>query len=543
MDSVAECARVLLAATRDWQPGDGNASTVANARTMLAQMIYALDGKGFPAPVSDAVVKQPALRKIWKACLDAARSGLDENGKPQEPVAENAVFWISDSNNSTRLGDRAGLGLNWPFQPDSHVIRWSGPILDGADPRPKRLFFFDEFAKEAALELDADAGPGFWPRSSDVTAVSNEPVQAVTDQASGDNPRSRPWLATALFVVWGLSGLTLAIWLWTGARAMANAAGRLKDSACLSAAWTGDCGGKWSDELHTQLTSTGHKISDWIGKLLWTVSAEDPHLVLQVPFVLTMGSILTLMLAAGLATKGLWFGVLIDERNRISLSRTQQIAWTVLVLGALAIMGWCNAAAFTAAQTGWALFPTVPSAIWAALGINLLVTPYLSDVILKTKDQKGEAGKADRGAQSGNQDQQSGPALMVRSVVPARLQKNEDPARAKWADLITGETAGTQQELDVSRIQHVVISGALLTSYLLVLLNQLGNVQDIVKAFTSNASIFSAMPNVDGGNLTFLGLLGLSHSGYLWFKSKQPEGSTTTSEGGQAQAKVAEAAE
>jgi hypothetical protein len=169
IDPVSNCARVLFTTTKNWQSGDGVASTLADARSMLAQVVYALNGEGFPAPASDQAVKQDSLQEVWKACAVAARTVRPDQGKPRDPAALHVVFWVADSTNPGKLTDQAGLGLNWPYQPDSHVTRVSGAILDGSDPRPKRLFFFDKIAEDAAVDMDANASSGFWPHSNEAT--------------------------------------------------------------------------------------------------------------------------------------------------------------------------------------------------------------------------------------------------------------------------------------------------------------------------------------------------------------------------------------
>ena len=51
-----------------------------------------------------------------------------------------------------------------------------------------------------------------------------------------------------------------------------------------------------------------------------------------------------LILARGLATTGTWFGALVDNRNRVSLSRVQMLAWTVVLLGGYVVVGAFNVA-------------------------------------------------------------------------------------------------------------------------------------------------------------------------------------------------------
>jgi hypothetical protein len=246
--------------------------------------------------------------------------------------------------------------------------------------------------------------------------------------------------------------------------------------------------------------------------------------MLPLPFFLAMGSIVVLLLASGLATKGVWFGVLIDDRNRISLSRTQQVAWTILLLAALSIMGWFNAAVgAVASPTAASILPTIPGALWAALGVNLVATPYLSDLILDKKDPGRQPSQGAAAPDAVASKQQPGGFLGVASIIrPARLDENQNPQQASWIDLVTGETSNTDQQLDVSRIQHLVISGALLTTYFTALASQLGDIAGIIGRITTGVGAFAAMPPVDP--TTFVGLLGLSHAGYLVFKANAPEG-------------------
>ena len=177
------------------------------------------------------------------------------------------------------------------------------------------------------------------------------------------------------------------------------------------------------------------------------------------------------------------------------------------------------------ARSGWSLFPYMPGALWAALGINLIATPYLSDVILNRKDPQKDGAPGSPPSPDGSHDQPSPPGLLVRQLVqPARLDTNRSPKEAGWTDLITGETKGSDQALDVSRIQHLVISGTLLTTFFMALADALGDIdgESIISAIAANKSIFTDLPGVGTG--TFLGLLGISHAGYLVFKANSPEG-------------------
>lgn len=556
-DQISNCARILLATTGSWRPSDGNTSTLTDARGMLAPLIYASGATGFPAPATDDAIKQPEMQDDWKSCVAAARAAIDEDGNPHDPFGPYVVFWAPDPANPAKLG--GGLGLTWPTQPDSHVARVSGPILDKDDPKPKRLFFFDTINEAAALEADADARPGFWPRAMTKPADTAAPALPQAAVAAESIPK-RLGLATVLFVLWFISGGALALWLWETGSAMQSTALDFRQTggaACTTPsadkkiAWTNACETAWQttwkkfypdpetakaaaaptvppakakgpeQKAQNLLDSFRHTV----GGLLWST---DGHMSLFIPFVLTMASFVLLLLSVGLAKKGLWFGVLIDDRNRISMARTQQVAWTALLIGAMAIMGWFNSTGISlidqSARHTLDLLPYMVPALWAALGINLIATPLLSDAILNSKDTK----KKEESAANPQAHPPAAPVLAVRDIVkPASIATKRSPKEAGWTDLITGETEGNDQAIDISRVQHLVISGVLLTTYLMALADALGDVggASIMTAIANNKSIFTDMPGVGQG--TFLGLLGISHAGYLIFKANSPEGKST----------------
>jgi hypothetical protein len=480
-DRITNCARVLLALTKDWQAADGNAATLSDARAMLARTIYATDGDGFPNPASDELVKQSDLQDAWKACVAAARTGLSDSGEPYAAYGSYVVLWTADPSNPAKVGDVEGLGLSWPIQPDSHMSRVSGPIVDGPQGKPKRLFFFDAIAEEVAIENDGGAAPGLWPRTQIKAAAAPRGFGQLTAAAL-----ARPRWATAMFILWILSGIGLALGMW-----------------CLGAF------------MHP---TAGQNPTGAVGrllKLLW--SGQELSLVL--PLICTMVSMAILMLAAGLAWKGLWFGVLVDERNRISMSRVQQVAWTILLLSGVIVMAWFNAALMggpDAANAGFELFPSMVGQLWAALGINLAVTPILSSAILDSKAAP----------------QQGQTQLGLRSFVrPAALDTNPSPSEYSWLDLVTGETTDTENQLDVGRIQHLVISGGLLTTYFMALIGWLDHIPGsaVTDAIANHKALFADMPGVGSG--TFVGLLAVSHAGYLAFKARDGASPTTNASG------------
>jgi hypothetical protein len=350
--------------------------------------------------------------------------------------------------------------------------RFSGPVLDGADSKPKRLFFFLEPIDPDGMILDKDISSGFWPKPDIMSPAGR--VSAVQGMAAGSvvpAPAHRPVLATVLFILWLCMGAYVALWIWSAVDFASNSAPQ---------------GG-------------------WLEFLFWKpLKVDATHFSLVLPFVVTLITVGLLMVAAGLALNGRWFGVIIDERNRFSLSRAQQVAWTILLLGGLGVMGWFNAR--VGLPTGILdAFPSMNAALWAAIGINLAVTPFLSAAILDLKDQP----------------QQADAPVSQNIVRPAALHKNISAQDANWAELVTGETQGTDSQPDVSRLQHLVISGLLLTTYFIQLTNALAQV-------ATPPTTFAAMPPV---GQTFIGLLAFSHAGYLVFKARSKQVDSASEEG------------
>jgi hypothetical protein len=519
--SFSDCGRILLALTKDWQAADGRPATLANVRTALAKLIYALGGKGFPDPASDALVKQNS--EVWMDCLAAARAARDQNDNPLPADGKYAVLWAPDPANASTIAP--GLPINWPYQPTSIISRIFGPVIE-KDNRPKQLFMFDKVDESAAVDVGVHPSPGFWPKVPSMSA----PVQALARvDAAAPVAQKRPILATALFVLWVVSLLYLWLWQWVQGDiayrswttlqaniAKLDSANPLKSCTTLTdkkkLSWTVDCDKLWADARSAQKPPDSKSGDSWYGMIyrhFWT----DAQATLLAPFLWTLVATCLLVVAGGLgSSKGIWFGALIDSRNRFSLSRTQMMAWTILLLGGLSVASAFNAILVpTTLGSALEFIPAMAGALWAALGVNLVASPYLSALILDNKDEARV-----------EQQSSSDPSIMKSLVTPATLDVNRSPNEASWLDLMTGETAGTENQLDVSRVQHLIISGLLISIYLMLLAKLMDSVSGemIATAFKTGQPPFTELPPVGE---TFLGLLLLSHGGYLVFKARKTD--------------------
>lgn len=198
-------------------------------------------------------------------------------------------------------------------------------------------------------------------------------------------------------------------------------------------------------------------------------------------------------LIIGYLVNGRAAGAFIDNRNRLSLSKLQAGAWTVLVLSALATAGAYNAFApgvnYGSVE---ALAVTIPGDLLLAMGISatsLLGAPTL--LSLKADEQPAEDSVA---------------AANVKSAAPldvnGKLANKANVADASWSDLFTGEEVGNVGTPDLGKIQQALITLLLLALYAAY----------VFQSFSTGPTPFKALPTLDK---SFIWLMGISHATYL----------------------------
>ncbi len=199
---------------------------------------------------------------------------------------------------------------------------------------------------------------------------------------------------------------------------------------------------------------------------------------------------------AGKTICGYWCGCLIDGRNKISLSRLQMIAWTILVLSGFVTAAFFN---LTSDARFHSLDIAIPEQLWLAMGIST-TTLIGSPLVLGTK--RGKARKADP-------EQATETQLTLAELDPERgelvhdgfVVENESPADARWADIFRGEETGNGAKLDLGKIQMFFFSFVLLITY----------GAQLLALFRSGEAVHE-FPRLSDGMIT---LLGISHTGYL----------------------------
>ncbi len=232
--------------------------------------------------------------------------------------------------------------------------------------------------------------------------------------------------------------------------------------------------------------------------------AQPPSLLPAWALALAALSSLLAVIAYGLDRQPL--GFLVDERGRMSLSRLQLVAWSVLILsGYWTVSAWNIGIAHAGlAATGDQVLPTMSRDLWLLLGI-VFASPLASSLILKSKTEQGPA------KQDGQSDK-PGPTYVESQEVTNIGPVDARTTQRAWSfmDLFVGEYTGNRTAVDVSRLQQFIFTLLALIAYAVLLWQML----EVRKSST----MLPSMPDLQENAVA---LLGLSHAAYLAAKGIQ----------------------
>lgn len=204
-----------------------------------------------------------------------------------------------------------------------------------------------------------------------------------------------------------------------------------------------------------------------------------------IAWIASMAAFVMFFWILGLSLKNRALGVLVNERNRYSLSRLQMSLWTIVILPALLVVLLNNlyepggGAAFT---FNWQLL--------ALLGIS--VTSVVSaPMILSPKADIATVGATSQPSANPN-------PLGVNALV-----NNPTPDEASLRDFVLGEETSNAAGIDIGRIQMLTISLMAVVIY----------------GWMIGAALLPPSPahiaEMPAFNETLLGLVAISHAGYL----------------------------
>jgi hypothetical protein len=205
-----------------------------------------------------------------------------------------------------------------------------------------------------------------------------------------------------------------------------------------------------------------------------------------------------LVIVGGIA-KGRIDGVLIDERNKVSLSRLQTALWSVVVIGSIIAFSLIR---FKAGVPDPLNVP-VPEELLIAIGVTttaLVGTPIIHSV----KQQPEKRPNGDQATLTGRRLGLVGQPRMRGLIVV-----NEAPATASWIDMLRGEEAGDAAALDIGKIQMFWFTGLLVAAYAVMVGGQLP------PDGATTAIVAEKLDGLPALSASFIALLAISNGTYL----------------------------
>jgi hypothetical protein len=189
-------------------------------------------------------------------------------------------------------------------------------------------------------------------------------------------------------------------------------------------------------------------------------------------------------------------GILVMERNLMSLSRFQIILWTLLILSAYLTIAMQRIHAGMPDALNFGLDPK----LWALLGIStasLVGSPLL---LQSKKTQDPSDATVNKAAELLGENQAD-----IQENREGRLYSNGEPKDARFTDMFQGDLVGNTAYIDPAKLQMFLFTLIVAASY----------GYSIFHAMYGDPKTL-AMPPVSEG---MVALLGISHAGYLGSKA------------------------
>ncbi|HTR84472.1 MAG TPA: hypothetical protein VMI56_08330 [Reyranella sp.] len=210
-------------------------------------------------------------------------------------------------------------------------------------------------------------------------------------------------------------------------------------------------------------------------------------------WLIELGLVFILFVTIGRGFNLYWFGILVDGRNKIALSRLQVVLWSILFIGTFPVIYFWNMA--HAPDLAQALDLTVPDAVWALMGMagaSAAATP----LILSAKPDPSADNPA-----IPPQD----PDKMLDGIVV----KRRSDCRPLWSDVVMGDESGNADVIDISKVQQLLLTAVAVAVYG-------GAIGKTLLLADRTSSMISALPGMTSG---FLLLIAASHATYLGYKA------------------------
>lgn len=229
----------------------------------------------------------------------------------------------------------------------------------------------------------------------------------------------------------------------------------------------------------------------------------ETRLTVAGAWAITIGTVLVVLSAMGLQRLYRIGGILISERNVMSLTRFQVTAWTIMIGSAILIVGLSRAFHGDINSTE-ALDIVIPDQVWQLLGISGGST-VLSAMITKNKKNKQPAdskGVSDKTASM--LEGETGES--VEKNLDGVLYANSSPEDARFMDMLEGDEVTSAPYLDIAKVQMFFFTVIALLTY--------GGV--LWQLFQSEATMINELPDLTP---TLVTITGVSHAAYIGTKA------------------------
>jgi hypothetical protein len=193
-------------------------------------------------------------------------------------------------------------------------------------------------------------------------------------------------------------------------------------------------------------------------------------------WLFTVFALIAILAQIGSAVQGRRAGVLIDNRNRMSLSKAQMLGWTVLILSGTITVSAAMLSGLESAPTRIILSTQLLTLMGISLG-----TAAATPALLSVKNK-------------------------------AEVDSNETSGEAGWSDLVKGDDTSNADAPDVSKIQQLLMTLIVMGVYMF----QLGNALRYGGNFSGEGAGAIGLPELRDD---LVWLVGLSHGGYLAYKA------------------------
>lgn len=232
-------------------------------------------------------------------------------------------------------------------------------------------------------------------------------------------------------------------------------------------------------------------------------------------WILGMVFLLAFCAIAGHGVTNNVFGVLIDRRNKMTLSRLQMLLWTVVVLSAyvMLVIARILYAPEGAAPIADPLAIEVPAELWELMGIGVasLVGSPLILGSKANKEPKNGTLEKNLSAYAAQLGMKRSDAESQKHTHDGLIDTNENPSEARFADMFRGDEVGNFAYLDLGKVQMLFFTLILLIAYCAQLWVYFAN--------PDTSELMKPEARLPVLSESMLALLAISHAGYLGAKA------------------------